>query len=191
MKIIYLFSLSCFLFLVSDVVDAQVFSGKYGKVKFTSSASHGLIVGHSLSLRGQVDLQSGHLIFEQPLNNFYFFHGEKQKRSAERDVLETEKFPLAFFRGKLINDFTARFENGRLAQGCYPFTAIGKLSIHGVVNEVKVLGECVVDDATITFKAQFRIYLSDFSMALPRLSTQQVSEEVHVSIDIKMGRQAG
>lgn len=168
--------ITCLLLFVLSAVRSQIFSSTNGTVNLKGVAPQETITAKSSNLSSMVDLSTKKFNFKEPLTQFTFSQGDLQKQHAEESYFETDKFPNATFKGEIINDVD--FKN----DGKYNVTAKGIFTIHGVQKEMKI--PAVIERAgnKITITSNFKIYLSDFNIKIPRLLVQKVSDEFSVTI---------
>lgn len=168
--------LSVLFILIYFTGKSQTFGGSNGTVNLKGVAPQETITAKSSSLSSTIDLTSKKFSFKQPLTLFTFSQGSLQKQHAEESYFETEKFPNATFKGEIINDVDLK------ADGKYHVTAKGIFSIHGVQKEIKIPAVIERKGNKIVVTSDFKIYLSDYNIKIPRLLVQKVSDEFTVSI---------
>ena len=160
--------------------NAQVYNGKNGSVKLIGKAPQETVTAESHALVGKLDVASKNFIFKQSLTQFRFSQGDLQKKDAEEIYWETDKFPAATFTGKIINDVDLKVD------GVHKVTAVGVFSMHGVEKEMKIPATLTVSNGTITVTSQFKLFLSDFKIKVPRLVVMKVSEEFQADIALAL-----
>ncbi len=161
-------------------INAQVFSGKNGDIKLSGKAPKETITASSKTLKAKIDIGSKEFNFRQNLNQFAFSQGDLQKKDAEEMYWETDKYPNADFKGKIINDVDLS------KNGTYNITAIGDFSMHGVTKQLKVPAVIKVDGETLTVNSKLKIFLSDFDIKIPRLVVLKVAEEFEADISLTL-----
>src|SRR3954468_2127985 len=93
------------LFLIfSILVNSQIYSCKDGVTKFTSEAPLELIKAQSNKTTGVVDCASKNVAFSIDVDSFDGFNSGLQKEHFRENYMETEKYPRATFKGKIIED---------------------------------------------------------------------------------------
>jgi hypothetical protein len=161
-------------------VNAQVYNGKNGSVKLVGKAPQETVTAESRALVGKIDVATKSFIFRQSLTQFKFSQGDLQKKDAEEIYWETDKYPAATFTGKIINDVDLK------ADGVYRVNAVGVFSMHGVEKEMKIPATLTVSNGSISVSSQFRLFLSDFKIKVPRLVVMKVSEEFQADIALAL-----
>lgn len=159
---------------------AQVYDGKNGSVKLSGKAPKETITASSQTLRAKIDIASREFNFRQNLNQFAFSQGDLQKKDAEEMYWETEKYPNADFKGKIINDVDLSKD------GTYNVTAAGKFSMHGVVKSIKVPAVIKVSQGILKLNSKIKIFLSDYNIKIPRLVVLKVAEEFEADISLTL-----
>jgi polyisoprenoid-binding protein YceI len=90
------------------------------------------------------------------------------------NYLESSKYPLATFKGKIIDivDFSKN--------GSYDITAKGFLTIHGVTQPKELKGKLTIDNAKINLKSNFEVKVTDFKIEVPTLVFAKIAEIIAV-----------
>ena len=116
-------------------------------------------------------------MFMVTLKAFEFEKALMQEHFNENYV-ESDKFPKAVFKG-VIQDF-AKINLAK--NGNYPVKVAGKLTLHGVTNDVVTDGIIDVKDGVVTAKSKFNIKCSDFKIEIPSLVKEKVSNTVTITV---------
>ena len=88
---------------------------------------------------------------------------------------------MASFKG-IINEEVDLTKDGE-----FPATAKGKLTIHGVEQELTLVGRIKRSGTSITIISDFKVALKDHKITVPKLLFENIAEiiEVHVSLEYK------
>ena len=97
--------------------------------------------------------------------------------------MESELYPAAYFRGKLIEDVDLSRD------GDYSVRAKGRLAVHGVSQERIIKTSISVKGKKMRARADFMVPLSDHDITVPRLVHQKIAEEIAVSVDAELTAQ--
>ena len=157
------------------LLNAQRFITEKSSVVFFSEAAMEDITAQNIKAIGIFDIGSGEIAFSIPVNEFVFAKSLMQEHFNEK-YLETEKFPKSTFQGKVSG-----FQAG--VQGLQLVHATGKLTIHGVTQEVDMQGSIEKDKDRLTMKSKFMVVLENYGVARPQLLWQNIAEQVEVTID--------
>lgn len=153
-----------------------------GTILFRSEAQQELIKASSSDLIGLLDIQKKTFIFKVIIRTFHGFNSALQQEHFNEKYLESEKFPEAYFNGKIIEDADLSVD------GTYDLRAKGKLQIHGVEMERIIRSKAVVKNNIITIESQFSILLSDHSIKIPKIVHEKIASEIIVVIKIELIR---
>lgn len=168
-----------FLLLVSlsiDSVNAQKYVLEKNEVTFFSDAAIEDISAINNNSLGIIDISSSQFAFSVPIKEFEFEKKLMREHFNEK-YMESEKYPKATFQG-LIKNLDAKSKTEQQV------TAAGKLTIHGVTNEVEITGTLeITPDNKIIIKSTFIIKLVDYQIAIPKLLWQNIAEEVEVKLN--------
>ncbi len=175
-----LFFLSVFLYISFSFgfrQTAQIYQASRGKVSFKSEAPQELINASSDQLAGLLDIDKKNFAFKIYIRSFKGFNSLTQEIHFNENYMESDKYPVASFSGKIIEDedFTK--------DGSYQVRAKGTLIIHGVPQERIIKCSITVTDKKITVKSNFTVLLSDHNIPIPKLVYQKLANEIQVSVN--------
>jgi len=156
---------------------AKVFQTTNGTINFKSEASLELIKASSRELAGAIEAEKKQFSFRVRIRSFQGFNGNTQKEHFNENYLESDKFPEASFKGKIIEDIDL------LKDGEYDVRAKGKLTIHGVEQERIIKCNVLVKRNKINVKSAFTVLLSDHNIPIPKVVYQKLANEIQVDID--------
>jgi polyisoprenoid-binding protein YceI len=95
------------------------------------------------------------------------------------NYMESSAFPKADFKGKISNITEVNFTK----DGTYKVTVAGKLTIHGVAQEVAVPGTITVKGKDVTATAKFTVKLQDYKISVPTMVADKLAKEATISVD--------
>ncbi len=155
---------------------AKIFSTQAGTISFTSEAPLEIISATSKKMEGVVDATALSFAFAVTIRTFEGFNNGLQKQHFYENYLETDKYPLATYSGKII-------EHIDLAKpGTYQVRAKGQLNIHGKIKERILKVELISTGSEIKVSAQFIVPLVDHQIEVPRIVNQKIAQEINVSV---------
>ncbi|MCA9731871.1 MAG: YceI family protein [Deferribacteres bacterium] len=100
----------------------------------------------------------------------------KRDRDMREDVLHTEKFPIASFKGQVI-------EHQNLENGIF-VTAEGELALHGHSKKMRITAELEPRTDEISVTSKFSVFLKDFAIEAPSLlAFVKVAEEIKIELN--------
>lgn len=121
------------------------------------------------------DVVGGDIAYLMSVKDFQFDKPLMQTHFNEK-YAETEKFPKASFQGKITGfDFTAT--------GKQQVKATGKLTIHGISQNIDVPGTIEVSGNRISLKSKFVVKLADYNIKIPQIVWQNIAQQVEVTVD--------
>jgi polyisoprenoid-binding protein YceI len=162
------------LVFINPVV-AQKYSIEKSHVEFFSKATIEDIKAENTKASGIFNEANGEIVFSIPIQEFQFDKSLMKQHFNEK-YMESEKFPKSTFQGK-ISDYNTD------VVGEQKVTASGKLTIHGVVQEVQIPGTIEKNKAAISMRAKFMVKLVDYKIAIPQLLWKNIAEEVEVTVE--------
>src|SRR5882757_6973606 len=172
MSRLFLIVLALFFSLSSK---AQKFTAEKTYVKFFSDAAIEDITAENTKSSSIFNETTGDVVFSIPIKEFEFAKSLMKEHFNEK-YMETEQFPKSTFSGKISGYQSA-------VAGEQKATAAGKLTIHGVTQDVQLSGTIVNANGTITMKAKFMVKLADYKIKIPQLLWKNIAEEVEVTVE--------
>ena len=176
-KSVLLFSF-VFTFSYLGISQEIAYSSQTGVASFKSDAPLEIIKAKSHSLAGRINPVTKEFSFVLKINSFQGFNSAVQRVHFLEDYLEETKFPLATFKGKLIEDIPFDIP------GTYEVRAKGTLDIHGVEKERIIRGTITIKPSEVHMATNFLIPLSDHDIAIPKIVRQKIAEQIAVIVDI-------
>lgn len=176
MKKILLISL---LFTACAVGRAQDrFLTRTGHIRFFSSAPLENIQADNNQVTAVLDVVKGDIAFKVVMKSFEFQKAAMQDH-FNTQYLHTDKYPNAEFEGRVTNLGAIDFKK----DGTYPVQVAGKLTLHGVTNDIKQAGTVVVKGGNVSTNAKFNLALADYNVKIPSDFTKKIAETVEVTVD--------
>jgi len=177
-KYLFIIILSCWLPSTAQVSNTFVYRGNNGHVSFISDAPLEIIAAESNELRGIVDPENYSFAFQLEVSSLKGFNSTLQQEHFYENYVESEKFPVATFTGKIIErvDFTK--------PGIQNIRAKGIFKIHGIGQERII--PCTIEANKDGFhvSATFIVPLTDHNILIPKVVYQKIAEEIRVTVNI-------
>ena len=123
------------LFIIAIILAALSAHGqgkyltKEGHINFYSHTAIEDITADNNEVAGIIDAETGEVVINVKMTAFQFEKKLMQEHFNENYV-ESEKFPKAVFKGKIVNNETVKYGS----QGYYSVTVEGDMTIHGETN---------------------------------------------------------
>ncbi|MCX6280702.1 MAG: YceI family protein [Bacteroidetes bacterium] len=167
------------LLLISSAGFTQKFITKTGHIKFFSESPMEKIEAHNHQVKAGLDVSTGDMQFIVLMKSFEFAKALMQEHFNENYV-ESDKFPNATFTGKVTNIKDVNTAKN----GVYEALVEGKLTIHGISQQVKEKGSIEVTDGKINAKARFNILLSNYNIKIPGAVSNNISKSVEITVEM-------
>ncbi len=171
------------LFFVSTTTFAQKFITKNGYVRFFSATSMENIDGKNKQVSCALDATTGDFVFKLLEKSFEFERALMQEHFNENYV-ESDKFPEATFKGKVLNIKDVNFSK----PGVYKVTVEGDLTLHGVSQKIKTEGTIETKGEKINAKSKFVIKLKDYKISIPKAVADKISENMEITVDVNLDK---
>ena len=171
-------TLVVFCTLLVDSGNTRAQQRFFAEKSFVSFFSDGVIediTAKNEKVTSIFDVVAGDIAYLMSVKDFQFEKALMQTHFNEK-YAESEKFPKASFQGK-ITGFSLS------ATGKQQVKATGKLTIHGVSQNVDVPGVIEVGGNRIALKSKFMVKLADYNIKIPQIVWQNIAQEIEVTID--------
>ncbi len=172
------------LCLEADLFAQKKFAVNQSTMSFTSDAELELIRASSENVQGLINPETNQFAFIVSVKSFEGFNSALQREHFNDKYLESEKFPLARFTGKIIEPvpFTA--------DGTYDVRAKGELDIHGQKQSRIIKAQLVIKDGVIRIHSRFLVPLSDHNISIPTIVSQKIASEIEVEFQATLSLQS-
>jgi hypothetical protein len=157
---------------------AQVYFTKNGSVSFFSKTIVENIAATNNETISILNIQTGEMQFSL-LNNGFHFPKAKMEEDFNEDYMESARYPRSTFKGIISGINKIDFAN----DGTWPVTVTGDLQIHGITKKISVPGKIVVINGKINATATFSVLLKDYSIKIPSIVSNKVSEKIDISVN--------
>jgi hypothetical protein len=167
------------LLLFPFIASAQkhIYKTQDGSISFVSEAPLEVISAASKKMEGIIDADALTFAFSVMIRSFEGFNNGLQQQHFYENYMETDKFSVATFYGKII-------EHVYLSQpGTYQVRAKGQLNIHGVSKERILKAEVLSNGTSLKLKAWFLVPLADHHIEVPRIVNQKIAQEIAVTVE--------
>lgn len=177
---------SLFLLIILCLVHINLFSAEYNvdknrknSVKFISDAPIEDFEGVTDNIDGYLigdpsDFsKDSELYFEVQLNTLETGIGLRDRHMKE-NYLHTNKYPLASFKGEIIE--SKKSSNG------FDVVVKGEMSIHGKKVKLSVKGDLNNASNGYEVKCKFIVPLSDYNIEVPSLMFQKIDENMKLEL---------
>ena len=148
-----------------------------GKISFRSDAPLEVIRASSKDLIGLLDISKKNFSFKIDIHSFQGFNSPLQKEHFNENYMESDKYPDASFKGKIIEDIDLS------ADGNYELRAKGILTIHNVPQERIIKSDVTVKKNVITVNSSFTVLLSEHNIPIPKVVNQKLDNEIKVEVN--------
>jgi polyisoprenoid-binding protein YceI len=154
---------------------------KTGTIQFFSKAALEDIEATNKTVTAVLDAKTGAMQFAVQMKGFAFKKALMQQHFNENYV-ESDKYPKAGFKGTITNNATVDYSK----DGTYNVVVKGLLTLHGVTKEIEAPGTIKVSAGELTGKSSFAIQLSQFSIAIPALVKDKISNNISITVDLHL-----
>jgi len=169
------------ILLLSSSGMAQKFITKNGSISFFSSTPIEDIEAHNKQVNAALDIETGDFVFKVLIQSFKFEKALMQEHFNE-NYMESHKLPNATFQGKVANLSEVEFTK----EGTYNAQLKGKLTIHGVTQDIEETGTFTVSKDGIVGKSKFNVKVADYNIDIPKTVINNIAESIEVTVDVDL-----
>jgi len=152
------------------------FFTKSGKITFYSKAKIEDIEAVNKTAVALLDVQTGEIQFSVPMKGFEFRKALMQEHFNE-NYIDSDMYPKSDFKGSIVNSSEIDFKKS----GTYNAKARGKLTIHGVTNDVEAEGKIIVNETKLGLSTVFNVSLQDYKIKNDKINN--ISNSIKVTVD--------
>jgi polyisoprenoid-binding protein YceI len=156
---------------------SQLYTVTNGKISFRSDAPLEVIRASSSEMIGLIDIDKKNFSFKVQVHSFQGFNSPLQKEHFNENYMESDKYPEASFKGKIIEDVDFSVD------GTYQVRTKGILTIHNVPQERIIQSDVTVKKNIITVHSAFTVLLSDHNIPIPMVVNQKLANEIKVEVN--------
>lgn len=151
-------------------------------IRFRSEAALEIITAESQKMQGVVDIARKTFAFSVLSSSFTGFNSALQREHFNENYLESDKFPMTIFKGKIIEDvdFTK--------PGTYEVRSKGTLILHGISRERIIRGKIKVKEGGLEIESSFMVLLNDHNIKVPKVVHEKIADAVLVEIKMRLER---
>lgn len=165
------------IFLIGSLTGvSQRFKTSQSYIKFYSDAPMEDIEAINESATSLIDLSNNAIVIVVPIKAFSFQKKLMQQHFNE-NYLESDQFPNATFKGKIV-DWDGEYGESKA-------TATGTLELHGVTRNVSISGEISFKENQIYLSTVFPVRLADYNIKIPKAVFYNIAEEVEVTAKLE------
>ncbi len=159
---------------------AQKYMTRTARVSFDATAPSSpeqidAVTNEAVSI---IDAKTGAIAFQVLIKGFKFQRALMQEHFNEK-YMESDKYPKSDLKGTIANLSDVNFSK----DGAYNVKVTGKLTIHGVTNDVSTTGTITVKGTSITLKSALTVKLEDYKISVPSVVSDKVGKEAKISIE--------
>lgn len=165
-----------------NVFAQDIYSCRNASFSFYSSAPMEDIEAKTDKGVSAINLKTGAIYFKVPVNTFQFRKKLMQEHFNE-NYLETDKFPYAEFKGKVVEPAADLNKDG-----AHDVTVEGVLSLHGVDKTYREKGTITVQNGQVMSSSKFNVKLADHKIKIPTLVIKNIAEVVEVTVKASYSR---
>lgn len=157
---------------------AQKYIARTGKVTFFSSTPVENIEAFNNEAASVIDAGNGDFAFQLLIKSFKFEKALMQEHFNE-NYMESSKYPKSTYTGKITNLSAVNFSK----DGTYDVETSGKLTMHGVTQDVIIPATITVKGDVVTANAKFMVSPDDYQIKIPGVVKDKIAKEIEVTVN--------
>ena len=162
---------------------SQKYITKSGRIDIISKSPIFTVEAVNKKVASILNTETGELVISMLIRSFEFEEAVMEEQ-FNMNYLESKSFPKSIFKGKISNfkdiDFTT--------DGIYKTHIEGKLTIHGVTQDIQEKGLITIANGVISAESEFYISLIDFEIKIERAFKSSIKDGVLLKIDFNFNK---
>lgn len=160
-----LFSFNC--------LNAQILSFDHGEIEFYTATAVSDIEAVTDTADVNLNIQTGQVEVKVNIKSFEFEYNLMQDHFNE-SYMESDKFPQATFKGKILQDISTGI--GALRE----VEVSGDLTIHGVTKQIQFNANISKQGELTVVKTKIPVVFKDYGIDDPSILTKSVATDVEI-----------
>jgi len=169
------------LFIALAVTAQEKLSTKTGTLKFEASTPNFEPVAAINNATSAILKEDGTIVVLSLVKGFQFKKALMQKHFNSSKWVDSKKFPKAKFTGKIdaykLSDLTEEGKEYKIA---------GKLTFHGVTNDVNTVAIIKIVDNVVYFETKFNVEVADYEINVKSKLAKKIAKTVNVEVNLTM-----
>ena len=158
----------------------NIFNVQKSAISFRSDAPLELIKATSSELRGIIETDKKEFAFSVSIKSLQGFNSSVQKEHFNENYLESDKYPTAVFKGKIIEDVDFTKNN------TFSVRAKGILTVHGIPKERIIKSDLTIRNGIISIRSNFTVLLADHNIPIPKVVHEKLASEIKVDVNAEL-----
>lgn len=125
-----------------------------------------------------LNTKTGDVVFAVLVKGFRFEKALMEEHFNE-NYMESTKYPKSDFKGKIMNLTDVNFQK----DGEYKVKVGGKLTLHGITQEITAPATITVKGGKISSSSAFTVKLADYKIERPSVVADKISETVKITVN--------
>ena len=159
--------------LINNQLNAQTLTFDHGEIEFYTASMISDIEAVNDKAMVNLNIQTGEIEVSADIKSFEFEYDLMQKHFNE-EYVESDKFPKATFKGKILQDLTKGINNEMNVE------ATGKLTMHGITKDIKLNATISKQGEFTVIKAKIPVVFKDYNVEEPSILSKSVAKDVEV-----------
>lgn len=161
---------------------AQKYITTEGNISFFSTTPFEDIKAENKKVIAILDIQTGEVAVSCIMKSFHFERALMEEHFNENYV-ESDKFPKATFKGKILNPSV--LTNINVEQEA---EVEGTMHIHGVDQLFRTKIRVIPTDTQIIVKGEFEVSPADYNIKIPQIVRTKIAEKIQVKVNLTLTR---
>lgn len=177
--------ITCICLIFTSVMFSQKMITRSGEIKFEASMpAFEEVAAKNNTASCIFDKATGDLAVLALVKAFRFKVPLMEEHFNE-NYIESDKFPKATFKGKVIN-----FDASKLSAGKTSFDIEGDLTLHGITKKVKTKITFVQSGDNLLATCSFNVKPNDYNIKIPSVVKSKIAETVKIDLKFDLQKKA-
>jgi hypothetical protein len=170
------FILVASLIITISSIAQEKLTTKSGVLKFAASTENFEPVEATNKTTSAILKDDGTIAVLGLIKGFQFKKKLMQEHFNQKKFMDSKQFPKAKFSGKIVD---YKNESGE-------YKIIGKLTIHGVTNDVTSTATIKNMDGVVYLNTKFSVAVADYGINIKSKLAKKIAENVNIEVDLEL-----
>lgn len=169
------------LFIALTTIAQEKFSTKTGTLKFEASTPNFEPVAAVNSATSAILKDDGSIVVLSLIKGFQFKKALMQEHFNSKKWANSKEFPKAKFIGQLEG-----YKPSDLSNNALDYKVVGKLTFHGVTNDVTTNATLKKIDGVVYFETKFAVEVADYNINIKSKLAKKIAKTVNIDVSLAL-----
>ena len=171
----------CLVLPLLQHVTAQTYITRNGLISIYSHTPAEDINASNNEVASVLNASTGDFDFKVAIKSFHFKKTAMEEHFNNPDYMDSEKFPKAGFKGKIVNPSSVDFTK----DGTYKVSVQGNLTIRDVTKPITVDATINISGGAVTAESTFNINRKEYNVIGESFVQKKIADQIQLTVKCK------